>query len=262
MEQGTRTLRVGSLVALFSLCLSSCTATHTLTGEDESQLVLDRLSERRDSIQSAIYRVRWRAVGTEPHAEFILEIAYKAPEQFRIVATGPFGLPAFTAVVLGDDFTFVNHHDGKFITDDIANLIDYEFPVAEFFEGPWRDLFAGGWGGSHDVQSLRRDKESNRFAAQGRETNWSITWNRGKRAPAKLTATAQSESGALEADVWFDGFSPDRTPFWKIDRLVLSGMASKGEHRWKIIRQDYNIDVPERFFVPLKAPEEWERPRN
>jgi len=239
----------------------SCAGASKLAGEDESRAVLDRLSERRDSIQSAIYRVRWRAVGTEPHAEFILEIAYKAPEQFRIVATGPFGMPAFTAVVLGDDFTFVNHRDGRFLTDDIANLIDYEFPVAEFFEGPWRDLFAGGWGGSHEVQSLTRIETSNQFAAHSEETDWTLEWNRKKRAPSRLTALVDREDGRLKADVWFDDFSPKATPFWRIDRLVLSGMASKGEHRWKIVKQEYNIDVPDRFFVPLRAPEDWELPR-
>lgn len=250
------------LVVLGGICVSSCATTRPLQGDEESRLILTRLSERRDSIQSAIYRVRWRAVGTEPHAEFILEIAYKAPEQFRIVATGPFGLPAFTAVVLGDDFTFVNHRDGRFITDDVANLIDYEFPVAEFFEGPWRDLFAGGWGGSHEVESLTRDGMSDRFVARTADTDWNITWNRGRRAPSRLSARVDHDEGGLEADVWFDDFNPDKPPFWQIDRLVLKGMASDGEHRWRIIKQDYNLEVPDRFFVPLKAPEEWERPRN
>jgi hypothetical protein len=238
-----------------------CAGASKLGGEDESRVVLARLAERRDSIQSAIYRVRWRAVGTEPHAEFILEIAYKAPEQFRIVATGPFGMPAFTSVVLGDDFTFVNHRDGRFITDDIANLIDYEFPVAEFFEGPWRDLFAGGWGGSHEVDALTRKENSNRFSARSEETDWVLEWNRKKRAPSRLTALVDREDGRLKADVWFGDFSPKAPPFWRIDRLVLSGMASKGEHRWKIVKQEYNVDVPDRFFVPLRAPEEWELPR-
>ena len=257
--------RLGNLTLMVVLCtltVMGCAAASRLGGEEESRIVLARLSERRDSIQSALYRVRWRAVGTEPHAEFILEIAYKAPEQFRIVATGPFGLPAFTAVVLGDDFTFVNHRDGRFITDDVANLIDYEFPVAEFFEGPWRDLFAGGWGGSREVLSLKRMEGSSRFVSHADDTDWDIEWNRGKRAPSRLTARVDGESGALEADVWFDNFRPDDPPYWQLDRLVLKGVVGKGEHRWKIMKQDYNIDVPERFFYPLKAPEIWERPRN
>lgn len=257
-RQQKRLVLIGVLGAL---SLGGCASTSALSGDEEAREVLTRLSERRDSIQSAIYRVRWRAVGTEPHAEFILEIAYKAPEQFRIVATGPFGLPAFTAVVLGDDFTFVNHRDGKFITDEIANLIDYEFPVAEFFEGPWRDLFAGGWGGSHEVQTLTREDVSNRFRARTEDTEWSIQWNRGKRAPSGLSATVDGGEGTLEADVWFDNFSPKHPPYWQIDRLVLKGMAGKGEHRWKLTRQEYNIEVPDRFFVPLRAPEQWELPR-
>jgi hypothetical protein len=239
--------------------LSGCAGGQALTREAESQAVTQRLNERRDSIQSAVYRVRWRAVGTEPHAEFILEIAYKFPERFRIVATGPFGLPAFTAVVLGDDFTFVNHRDGKFITDDIANLIEYEFPVAEFFEGPWRDLFAGGWGGSHDVVSLSRRDESNRFFGRSENTDWELQWNRGKRAPKRLSARVVGASGLLKAEVWFDEFTPKKSPFWRLDRLVLEGVGGKGEHRWKLLRQDYNVAIPDRFFNPLEPPPAWER---
>jgi hypothetical protein len=253
-------------IALFAILVgvfaAGCAPTQALDGPDESRLVLDRLNERRDSIQTAVYRVRWKAVGTEPHAEFILEIAYKAPEQFRIVATGPFGLPAFTAVVLGDDFTFVNHRDGRFITDDIAHLIEYEFPVAEFFEGPWRDLFAGGWGGSHEVEALERREQSNQFIARSSDTDWELSWNRGRRGPSKMTARVDGEDGELRADVWFDDHSSKKVPFWKIDRLVLKGMDGKGEHRWNVIKQDYNLAVPDRFFLPLSPPPEWERPRN
>jgi len=253
--------RLGSLMLLAGLCAAGCAGGHALTGEEESKIVLDRLNERRDSIQSAVYRVRWRAVGTEPHAEFILEIAYKAPGRFRIVATGPFGLPAFTAVVLGDDFTFVNHRDGRFITDDIANLIEYEFPVAEFFEGPWRDLFAGGWGGSHEVETLFRREGSTHFSANSNNTEWALDWNRGHKAPSRLSARVDGGAGNLRADVWFGGYSPHKPPFWRLDRLVLRTKEGQGEHRWKIIKQDYNIPVPDRFFSPLHAPPEWERPR-
>lgn len=254
--------RVAVMATLAGACVSGCSSTQSLDGVDEARLVLDRLNERRDSIQSAIYRVRWKAVGTEPHSEFILEIAYKAPEQFRIVATGPFGLPAFTAVVIGDDFTFINHRDGRFITDDIAHLIEYEFPVAEFFEGPWRDLFAGGWGGSHDVEALVHREGSNQFSARSSDTDWDVNWNRGKLGPSKLTARVEGTDGDLTAEVWFNGYSPKKVPFWKIDRLVLKGMEGKGEHRWGIIKQDYNQSVPDRFFLPLSPPPEWERPRN
>jgi len=233
-----------------------------MTAEDESRAVLDRMKARRDSINSATYRVRWRAVGVEPHSEFILEIAYQAPEKYRIVATGPFGIPAFTAVVLGDDFTFVNHHDGRFITDHMAHLIDYEFPVAEFFEGPWRDLFAGGWGGSREVEVLERVGESGRFAARTADTEWEIDWNRGENAPTKISARAQTDTGELRAQVWFDQFSPEKAPFWDLDRLVLKGVEGRGEHHWRILRQSYNISIPDRFFEPLEPPPEWERTRN
>lgn len=256
-----RILCSGSLLALVLLAASGCAGTHPLNGEEESRLVLERLRERRDSIQSAVYRIRWRAVGTEPHAEFILEIAYKAPERFRIVATGPFGIPAFTAVVLGDDFTFINHRDGRYITDEVARLIEYEFPVAEFFEGPWRDLFAGGWGGSHEVESLTRRNGSNRFVAQSDDTDWLLEWNRGRHGPSRLSARVQAEAGDVVADVWFGSHKKDRLPFWELDRLVLKGGGNKGEHRWKLIKQDYNIPVPDRFFLPLREPAEWERPR-
>jgi hypothetical protein len=251
-----------SVVLLIGLAALGCAGGPLLSGDDEAARVLDRLRERRDAIQTATYRVRWRSVGVEPHAEFILEIAYRAPEQYRIVATGPFGLPAFTAVVIGDDFTFVNHRDGRFITDELANLIDYEFPVAEFFEGPWRDLFGGGWGGSHEVDHLTRVGESDRFTAQSEGTDWTIKWNRGKNGPASVAARAENDDGVLVADVWFDDFHRDRPPFWKLDRLVLRGVADGGEHRWKLLKQDYNIPIPERFFTPLQPPPEWERPRN
>ena len=52
--------------------------------------VLHRLRTRKEAINSATYRVRWDAKGTEPHGQFILEIAYQAPGRFRITATGPF----------------------------------------------------------------------------------------------------------------------------------------------------------------------------
>lgn len=259
-SQVRRPFRWLGLVSLGIIVGFGCASTQTLSGDEEARLILERLSARRDSIQSAVYRVRWRAVGTEPHAEFILEIAYKAPEQFRIVATGPFGLPAFTAVVIGDDFTFVNHRDGRFITDDIANLIEYEFPVAEFFEGPWRDLFAGGWGGSHQVEELRRTG-SGTFEGTSENTEWIIDWNRGKAAPERVGARATSNDVDLVADVWFGRFNKNKPPFWQLDRLVLKGVDEKGEHRWKLIKQDYNIPIPDRFFEPLSPPPDWERPR-
>jgi hypothetical protein len=253
-----RSLAVISVLVILILG-SGCASTHLLSPDDEGRRVLARLNERRDSIQTALYRVRWRAVGTEPHAEFILEIAYRAPNEFRIVATGPFGLPAFTAVVLGDDFTFVNHHDGKFITDDMAHLIDYDFPVAEFFEGPWRDLFAGGWGGSRIVDALQRKGKSSEFTATTSDTGWKLRWNRGANAPDKVSATVNRDKGRIRADVWFDQANRNRPPFWEIDRLILKGVKGQGEHFWTILSQQYNAEIPERFFVPLQPPPNWQR---
>lgn len=258
MERAVITIRI-AVSSLLLLVMAGCAATHPVSEEGETQSVLSRLQERRDSISTATYRVRWRAVGTEPHAEFILEIAYGTPAHFRIVATGPFGLPAFTAVVDGDAFTFQNHRDGRFITDDIANLIDYEFPVAEFFEGPWRDLFAGGWGGSRVVDLLVQDGTKAEFRAASDQTSWVIRWDRGNRAPDWIAADVEAESGHTSAKVWFDEFSPKRPPFWKLDRLVLKGVSGTGEHRWTILEQKYNITIPERFFEPLQPPPPWKR---
>jgi hypothetical protein len=250
---------LASVSILIFLALSfGCAPTRLLTPDEEGNRVLARLTERRDSIQTALYRVRWRAIGTEPHAEFILEIAYQAPDEFRIVATGPFGLPAFTAVVLGDEFTFVNHHDGKFITDDMANLIQYDFPVAEFFEGPWRDLFAGGWGGSRLVNSLERKGNSTEFRASTADTAWKLRWNRGANAPGKVSATVNRDHGQIQADVWFEPADRKEPPFWKIDHLTLKGVKGEGEHSWTILSQRYNEEIPERFFVPLQPPPAWQ----
>jgi hypothetical protein len=232
---------------------AGCAAARYSGGGFTGERVLARLLLRAEATESAVYRVRWRAIGAEPHAEFILDIAYKAPGKFRLVATGPFGSPAFTAVVVGEDFWFVDHQQGRYITDRIANLGDYDVPMAQFFSGPWRDLFSGGWGGGKTVGELMPGDRPGEYVGEGLYTRWEIQWDAGHAAPRSIRAVDPSDHGMVLAEISFER-SRDEYPFWQMKRLRLRAGESGGEHRWDLLRQEYNGKTPDHFFDPLPPP--------
>jgi outer membrane lipoprotein-sorting protein len=221
--------------------------------ESGSNSILERLQERKRLITSAAYRVRWRAKGTEPHGEFFLEIAYKAPDRFRISATGPFGIPAFTGVILGDKFWFVDHTRGLLTVDDLANLGKYQIPLSSFFSDYWRDLFAGGWGGTEAVTSLVSSAKHDVYEGQSRLSRWSITWDWRRSAPRRITLTEPDGQEPLVCDLRFGRFTTT-APYWQLDEVDFRAVRAGWLHRWNILKQDYNIEVPDRFFEPLQPP--------
>jgi outer membrane lipoprotein-sorting protein len=243
-----------ALVISLILVAVGCSGPPWPSAAADGHHVLQRLRARKAEIHSATYHVRWRAKGTEPHAEFILDIAYKAPERFRISATGPFGVPAFTAVVIEEDFWFVDHHNGGFIADELSNLDAYEMPLSSFFSGLWRDLFAGGWGGSEALTSLAPSAKRDRYTAGTSEGEWMVDWNQGKDAPKRITVSEKTPTGTTVAEMRF-GHMDDALPYWEMEGLELSGFPGGGRHIWKILRQQYNIEIPDRFFAPLREPQ-------
>jgi hypothetical protein len=238
-----------------SFSLAGCTASRQLTVPKGAEHVLSRLDLRAQMVESAVYRVRWRAIGTAPHAEFFLDIAYKAPGRFRIVANGPFDAPAFTAVVIGDDFWFVDHHEGRYVTDRVVNLANYDVPMAEFFSSAWRDLFSGGWGGGESVGELTPSKRRHEYLASTVYADWIIRWNEHREAPSTVEAADPADPRHVLAEVWFDR-SSSGFPFWQLKQLHVRGEAAGGEHRWSIIRQAYNRSLPDDMFAPLPRPRE------
>ena len=240
-------------MALPVLLLSECAGRQRPLDESASQTILGRLQDRKRLIASAAYRVRWRSKGTEPHGEFFLDVAYKAPDRYRVSATGPFGIPAFTGVIVGYEFWFVDHRDGRLITDDIANLGKYEIPLSSFFADYWRDLFAGGWGGTEVVATLVPGQKRDTYDGRSGGSLWSIEWDWRKSGPRKITLDQAGQGEPLVCDLWFGQFTTE-LPFWRLDRLEFRGFRGGGEHRWKILKQDFNVDIPDRFFEPLQLP--------
>ncbi|MBI5868916.1 MAG: hypothetical protein HZB43_11640 [candidate division Zixibacteria bacterium] len=181
--QAGRTLSWNRLaaIALATLALAGCAGPPRPLDEPARRSILSRLQDRKRLITSAVYRVRWQAKGTEPHGEFFLEIAYKAPDLFRVSATGPFGIPAFTGVMVGEKFWFVDHKDGKLTQDDLWNLEKYDMPLSSFFAEYWRDLFAGGWGGTETVIDLQPTDDHNVFHAATDHAQWLLRWDGGRR---------------------------------------------------------------------------------
>jgi len=240
-------------IALCWLVLDGCAGTPRPLDELAGQSILSRMQDRKRLITSAAYRVRWQARGTEPHGEFFLEIAYKAPDRFRVSATGPFGIPAFTGVILGDKFWFVDHRNGRLIKDDLANLGKYEIPLSSFFADYWRDLFAGGWGGTEVVAALVPSPKPDVYDGRSGESHWSVAWDWHKAGPRRITLKQPGGKEPLICDLLFGQYSA-ATPFWQLERLEFRGLRTGGEHRWRILKQDYNIDIPDRFFEPLQPP--------
>ncbi len=240
-----------ALLILVLVLATGCSHPPWPSQDDTGNQVITRLRARKSEITSATYRVRWDAQGTEPHAQFILEIAYRAPGRFRITATGPFGVPAFTAVVIEDRFWFVDHHSGEYVADSIGGLDKYNMPLSTFFSGLWRDLFAGGGGGAEDIKALVPTAKRNRYEVQRDKAQWLIDWDHGKKAPKHIVVYEETPDGTTTAETWF-GHARDAFPYWEIERLELRGFPGGGRHRWKILQQTYNVDIPDRFFTPLE----------
>ena len=237
-------------LGLAVLAAEGCSRPPWPSQDGSGDRILTRLRARQSEITSATYRVRWQAQGTEPHSEFILEIAYQEPGRFRISATGPFGVPAFTAVVIEERFWFVDHHSGELVADSLGGLDKYNMPLSTFFSGLWRDLFAGGGGGAEYVDALVPAPKRSCYEARHNNAQWLIDWNHAKDAPRHIVVNEQTAEGTTVAETWF-GQASGNFPYWKIERLELRGFPGGGRHRWRILAQTYNVDIPARFFEPL-----------
>lgn len=242
-----------SCLSVLFLVLSGC-AYHPLPeDEDFAQTILTRLQERRDQITSATYRVRWQARGVEPHGDFFLDIAYKSPARYRVSATGPFGIPAFTGVMIDEDFWFVDHTTGRYVADRLENLEKYEIPLSSFFADYWRDIIAGGWGGTGRVRTLLPTDKKGRYAGRSEKADWTIVW-KSPTGPRKVRLEEKTADGALVTEIWYKRFQ-SHLPFWEMDHLQFTGLRRGGMHRWNVLTQSFNLDIPDRFFDPLLPPE-------
>jgi hypothetical protein len=225
--------------------------------------VFDRLEQRSEMTESATYRVQWRSWGSRLHATFYLDIAYKAPDRFRVTADGPFGLPAFTSVIVGDTFWFVDHKAETLIVDQIQNLGSYEIPMADFFSNHWRELFSGGWGAGKTTRTLTLGvhpaEKRGRYETVWQSTRWIINWDHRREAPKWVKADMREEGErVLMTQTWFEHFR-EEYPFWDMRLIRITGLPEGGEHRWRVLQQEYNPAVPDRFFEPLSQPRR--RPR-
>lgn len=247
------------MLTLMAGVIISCSHPPWPPATDAGAEAASRLQLRHDQVTSATYRVRWEARGTEPHGTFILQIAYQKPGKFRVTGTGPFDVPAFTAVVVGDEFWFVDHHNRQFAHDQVDQLHKYDVPLASFFSGVWRGIFSGGWGGTDSTKLVPIPDQRNVFAGSSPNFAYQVAWNSGKRSPKRITITQRgnTEEGTT-ADTRYGGYSVD-FPFWKLDGLDLTGFPGGGRHRWTILNQRYNVDIPSRFFLPLTPPDSSER---
>lgn len=237
------------------LVLTGCARPPWPPAVDEGPGVLRRLNTRAEETNFATYRVRWRSIGTEPHAVFFLDIAYRAPDRFRVTAEGPFGIPAFTSVVVADTFWFVDHRSQELTTDLVQNLGDYAIPMADFFAGNWRALFSGGWGASASGGlGLRPEKSRGEYTTSRESTRWTIKWHHGREAPRWIRAETQEKGRTvLVAQTWYHRYS-DTFPYWEMKSLRVSGFPGGGEHRWKILKQKHPVALPDRLFKPPSSP--------
>lgn len=245
-------------IAALLLGMSGCSHPPWPPYEGTGRRVLERLEQRSLMTQSATYRVRWRSVGTEPHATFFLDIAYQSPDRFRVTAEGPFGLPAFTAVIVDETFWFVDHQTDTLIVDQLENLSDYNIPMADFFSTHWRELFSGGWGPGMTTRTaalgLQPGAKQGEYVTVWKSSRWEVKWSQRRAAPEWIRAETKAEGETvLVAQTWFGGYD-DEYPFWEMKRIRITGFPGGGEHQWKILNQEYNLTVPDRFFEPLRQP--------
>ncbi|MEW5875362.1 MAG: hypothetical protein AB1752_09295 [Candidatus Zixiibacteriota bacterium] len=248
-----RRFTLGRWVVLFALTASlsaSCTRPPWPSTTTDGRRILDRLEERHRSFTTATYRVRWRAKGTDPHGEFVLDIAYKSPGLFRVSASGPLGLPAFTAVVRGDQFWFVDHPNKQLTVDSVQNLGDYELPLAEFFTGLWRDLFSGGWGGGEGAARLSPTIRRGWYESADGPNRVMLRWDEKHARPKEIVAQRLGETEITTAEILCRGVG-SLAPWWELERLQLEGFPGGGTHTWILMSQKYNPEIPDRLFEPL-----------
>jgi hypothetical protein len=241
------------VVALSLAFVVGCSRPPWPSSAADGRHVLDRLEQRRSTITSATYRVRWRARGTDPHGEFLLDIAYKSPDKFRVSANGPLGVLVFTAVVRGEEFWFIDHPNNQITADSLQNLGDYELPLAEFFTGLWRDLFSGGWGGGSGVGRLLPSHRRGWYEGAVGNERIAIRWDQRHDRPAEIEVRRPGDDKETVARIECR-FGGDIPPYWELDRLRLEGFPGGGTHTWSLLRQTYNIEVPDRLFLPLDNP--------
>ncbi|GAB4321425.1 MAG: hypothetical protein Kow0074_12370 [Candidatus Zixiibacteriota bacterium] len=194
--------------------------------------------------------MRWEARGTEPHGQFILRLAYRAPDQFYVSGLGPLDIPAFTGVVLGDEFWFIDHHNEQYFHDQVAHLDQYNVPLSAFFTTLWRDLFSGGWGGKGEYPLRPLEGKRNWFVGSDAEWTWSVEWDADDRSPKRTVVEIAGDDGTTTAETRFHRFQKS-FPYWEMDEIELTGYPGGGRHRWTFLSQKYNVSIPDQFFQPL-----------
>ncbi|MBD3297852.1 MAG: hypothetical protein GF341_04290 [candidate division Zixibacteria bacterium] len=250
---GNRSTINAIVIAIFGLSvvgLMACARPPWPPLVDRSQSMRTRLEMRHSEIESATYRVRWEARGTEPHGQFILRLAYRSPDLFYVSGLGPLDIPAFTGVVRGDEFWFIDHHNDEYVHDQVANLGQYNVPLSAFFTTLWRDLFSGGWGGDGEQPLRPSNDDRDWYVGSDGVWSWRVEWDADDRAPKRVIVQTAGEGEPTTADVRCHRFQ-DEFPYWEMDEIALQGYPGGGQHRWEFRDQKYNVDIPDRFFRPL-----------
>lgn len=238
--------------------LGGCAATRPgadwgVSLQSQYQRLIDRVALRSDSTRTASYRIRWRARQIEPHAEMILRIDYKAPDQFHIAGKGPMDIPAFTAWVTGSDYVLLEHRGGDIRTGRLGDISFDEFLVDARPFGAFLGLFAGGCGVSlpdsfdtYDPGFLKTERKD-------------FVWTDGE----SHTIFLDLQKGRLKRIEWMNkdprvrwnlwvrlGRFSDRYPFWELRSARWENKGGPGEYRWEVLAQKYNPDLPDQLFTP------------
>ncbi len=238
------------IIVCIAFVMVACTRPPWPPLVDQSQSIRTRLEMRHSEIESATYRVLWEARGTEPHGQFVLRLAYRSPDLFYVSGLGPLDIPAFTGVVRGDEFWFVDHHNEEYFHDRVANLDLYNVPLSTFFTTLWRDLFSGGWGGDGEQPLRPSDDDRDWYVGSDGAWSWRVEWDADDRAPKRVIVRTPGDGEPTTADVRFHRFRQE-FPYWEMDEIGLKGYPGGGQHRWEFRDQQYNVDIPDRFFRPL-----------
>jgi len=246
------------LWVILSIVLSGCAATKSgdLGKPDlKSQYAktLERVSLRRQSTETASYRLRWKVQEIEPHAEMILRVDYKAPDRFHLTAKGPLDVPIFTAWILDSIYTLVHHREGITESGHLRDLRLEEMPIdARPFAVFW-ELFAGGPGMALPESYIDGDPHFSKLDRKdfivsdlnGR----SLVLDVGKSRVKRLEWDENDSDGGWEMEVQMGRYK-DEYPFWELRSARWVNLDGPGKYQWEVLAQRYNHELPERLFIP------------
>jgi len=238
--------------------LSGCAATRSgdIDGSElKSQYAktIGRISLRRQSTETASYRLRWRVREIAPHAEMILRVDYKAPNRFHLTAKGPLDVPLFTAWVVDSNFTLVHHREAVTESGHLRDLRLEEMPIdARPFAVFW-ELFAGGPGLALPDSFVAGDPH---FPKTDRKNfivtdlnGRSLVLDIGKSRVKRLEWDEGDGDGGWEMEVRM-GRHKDEYPFWELRSARWVNRDGPGAYQWEVLAQRYNHELPERLFIP------------